>query len=350
MRFVFKTSYAQDLRLFRDGVERNCYAALLVALARAARADAGVPRRPEPGLHLRPVRPLPDGARRLHRARQPWPRRVPRHRRLCPRLLRPGPGPAVGGGGGAGGGGDGGDRGAGGPARPAHDRRVPDDRHPRLRPDHPGGADALGPGDGRPQGQAGGQARHLRHPLRQRRGLLLPVPGVPGRRPVAHPQPAALADRSGLGGHPRQRDRRAVDGRQPGLVQDHGLRLLGRPDGRGRRALRPQDRLPGARHLQRAALDPVPPHGGGGRPRQPPRRRVRRRLRGPAPGPHLGGAGRAAGVVRPGRSRCSAAGRRSRVPGGRPLRQAARPRAGHLRPDPRAVHPASSRSASMAAG
>ncbi len=32
MRFVFKTSYAQDLGLFRDGVQRNWYVALLVGL------------------------------------------------------------------------------------------------------------------------------------------------------------------------------------------------------------------------------------------------------------------------------------------------------------------------------
>ena len=32
MRFLFRTSYAQDLRLFRDGFQRNWYAALLVGL------------------------------------------------------------------------------------------------------------------------------------------------------------------------------------------------------------------------------------------------------------------------------------------------------------------------------
>src|SRR5262245_4438226 len=32
MRFVFKTSYTQDMRLFRDGVQRNWYLALLVVL------------------------------------------------------------------------------------------------------------------------------------------------------------------------------------------------------------------------------------------------------------------------------------------------------------------------------
>src|SRR5262245_66282371 len=33
MRFLFKTTYAQDLTLFTDGVQRNWYVALLVALA-----------------------------------------------------------------------------------------------------------------------------------------------------------------------------------------------------------------------------------------------------------------------------------------------------------------------------
>ena len=33
MRFVFKTTYAQDLGLFRDGVQRNCYLALLAGVA-----------------------------------------------------------------------------------------------------------------------------------------------------------------------------------------------------------------------------------------------------------------------------------------------------------------------------
>ena len=32
MRFVFKTSYAQDLGLFRDGVQRNWYLALFAGV------------------------------------------------------------------------------------------------------------------------------------------------------------------------------------------------------------------------------------------------------------------------------------------------------------------------------
>ena len=65
-------------------------------------------------------------------------------------------------------------------------------------------------------------------------------------------------------------------------LQDDGLRLLGGAHGAGRRAVRPQDRLHRARHLQRPALDPVPADGRGGRARQPARRDLRRGLRGPA--------------------------------------------------------------------
>ena len=86
---------------------------------------------------------------------------------------------------------------------------------------------ALGARDRRSQGPAGGQAGHLRRVVRRRRGVLLPVPGLPRRRALADRQPAALADGPRVGGDPRQRDRRAVDGRQPRRVQDHGLRLLG---------------------------------------------------------------------------------------------------------------------------
>ena len=32
MRFIFKTSYTQDLGIFRDDVQRNWYMALLVGL------------------------------------------------------------------------------------------------------------------------------------------------------------------------------------------------------------------------------------------------------------------------------------------------------------------------------
>ena len=94
--------------------------------------------------------------------------------------------------------------------------------------------------------------------LRLRLGVLLPVPGHAHRRALAHRQPAAsptgrawvairdseIAAQS-MGVHLR-------------ALQDAGLRLLRRAHGRGRRALRPQDRLHGPRHLHRPPLHPVP--------------------------------------------------------------------------------------------
>src|SRR5438477_7257345 len=142
-----------------------------------------------------------------------------------------------------------------------------------------------------------------------------------------------------MGRHPRQRGGRAVDGCQPRRVQDHGVRVLRRAHGCRRRALCAQDRLSRARHLKRAALDPVPAHGGGRRSRQPARRGLRRRLRRDAAGRDLPGAGRRPGLARPGLRRLRAGGRPRGVLARRPLRQAARARARHLRPDPRALHP-----------
>ena len=118
--------------------------------------------------------------------------------------------------------------------------------------------------------------------VRRRPVVLLPLPVLPGAGAVADAQPAALADRPRLDRHPRQRDRRPVDGRQPGDLQVDGLRLLGGADGAGGRAVRPQDRLPGARHLHHPAVDPVPAAGDRGRAGLAARRGVRRDLRGAA--------------------------------------------------------------------
>src|SRR5437899_5584442 len=171
------------------------------------------------------------------------------------------------------------------------------------------------------------------------RRALLPVPGFRDRRPVADRQSLALADGPRLGGDPRQSDRGAVDGRQPGGLQDQRLRRLGGTDGSGRRALRAQDRFSGAGHLQRAALDPVSLDGSRRRPRQPAWRVLRRCLRGDAPGGDLTGARpdpgvgqRPRGTVREGRGR-------GRVPRGRSVRQEAGPGGRALRADPRALHP-----------
>ena len=109
------------------------------------------------------------------------------------------------------------------------------------------------------------------------------------------------ADGPGLGGDPGQRDRGPVDGGQPRRVQDDRLRLLGGADGGRGRALRAQDRLPRPGHLHGAPVDPVPVDGRGGRPRQPARRAVRRGLRRAPARADLGGPGLRAGLLRPGR-------------------------------------------------
>src|SRR5206468_3823241 len=145
--------------------------------ARAAQPRAGIRGRHQPGLHLRAVRALRHGARRLHGPHQPGARRVPGDRRVRARLLHPRPRPAVGGVGGARRRHRGSRRRARRPARAAHDRRVPRDRDARLRVDHPGSLHAVGPRHGRPHGPAGGQGRALRRVLRRRRGVLPALPG-----------------------------------------------------------------------------------------------------------------------------------------------------------------------------
>ena len=286
MRFQFKTSYNQDIRLFRDKVGAFWYGLLALAvLALPAAALRILCRRDHLGVHLRHRRHLADGAGRLHRPGLAGPCRVPRHRRLRPRLL-PEARHALGAVGGAGRADHHGQRPRRRAAGAAHDRHLPRHRHAGLRGDHPGGVQPLGVGDPRLRRHAGGQARHLRRPLRGRPVVLLSLPVLPGAGAVADAQPAALADRPRLDRHPRQRDRRPVDGRQPGDLQVDGLRLLGGADGAGGRAVRPQDRLSGARHLHHPAVDPVPAAGDRGRAGLAARRGVRRHLRGPPAAGH----------------------------------------------------------------
>ena len=253
MRFVFKTSYEQDLGLFRDAVQRNWYVALLAGAARAAprwcptylvdislvfiyglcglslmvlagytglvslghAAFLGIGAYAHVYFIAGPRAALGASAVALAAVLTAARRRARR------------------------------------PARAAHDRRLPHDRHAGLRADHPGGVHPLGARHRRPQGQGRWTSRSIFGvSFAARRGVLLPVPGLPRRRALAHRQPAALADRPGLGGDPRQRDRRPVDGREPRRLQDAWPSptppaLMGV----GGRALRAQDRLPRPRHL-----------------------------------------------------------------------------------------------------
>ena len=75
-------------------------------------------------------------------------------------------------------------------------------------------------------------------------------------------------------------------GVQPGGLQVDRLRLLGGADGPGRRAVRAQDRLSRAGHLHHPAVDPVAAAGDRGRARLAAWRCVRRDLRGPAAADH----------------------------------------------------------------
>ena len=107
------------------------------------------------------------------------------------------------------------------PAGAAHDRHLPRDRDAGLRAHHPGGVQPLGARDRRLRRQAGGQAGRssaCRSTTSRSFYFLCLVFLVAGA--VADAQPAALADRPRLGRHPRQRDRRAVHGHQPGALQD----------------------------------------------------------------------------------------------------------------------------------
>ena len=158
MRFVFKTSYRQDLGLFRDAVQRNWYVALLVGLIVLPRI---VPAYLDDlslvfiyglcGLSLMVLAGYTGLVSLGHAAflgvgayahvyftqslGLPWV--------VCVALAA-----ALDRGGGR----------AGRLARAAHDRRLPHDRHAGLRPHHPGGLRALGARDRRPQGPRRGQA------------------------------------------------------------------------------------------------------------------------------------------------------------------------------------------------
>ena len=71
-----------------------------------------------------------------------------------------------------------------------------------------------------------------------------------GAGAVADPQPSALADRPRLGRHPRQRDRRPVDGASVSpSTESIAFAYSGGLMGPGGRAVRPQDRLSRSRHL-----------------------------------------------------------------------------------------------------
>ena len=145
MRFVFKTVVRAGPGPLPRRRAAQLVRGLLVGAARAAAAGAGRTWSTSACVFIYGlVRALAHGAGRLHRAGQPRPRRLPRHRRLRPRLLRAGSRAAVGARRGAGGRAHRGGRRARRPAGAADDGRLPDHRHAGLRAHHPGGLHPLG--------------------------------------------------------------------------------------------------------------------------------------------------------------------------------------------------------------
>ena len=87
MRFLFKTAYEQDIRLFRDGTPAVWYALLtVIVLAIPSLLSRYYIRRDHVGVHLWHLRCLANGAGRLHRPHFAGPRRLFRHRSICARL------------------------------------------------------------------------------------------------------------------------------------------------------------------------------------------------------------------------------------------------------------------------
>ena len=103
------------------------------------------------------------------------------------------------------------------------------------------------------------------HRLTQCLGVLLPVPGGARGGGARRHQPDALADGPGHGGDPRLGDLRPEPRRQPGALQDHRLRHQRLHHGARRRAVRPQAQVHLARRLQHHPVDPAAADGGGGR-------------------------------------------------------------------------------------
>ena len=136
------------------------------------------------GFHLRHLRRLAHGAGGLYRAGLARPRRLPRHRRLCARLLSPA-WHALGGVRRAGHADHHGLRHHRRLAGVAHDRHLPRHRHPSLLGHHPGGFHALGVGDARVRRHGRRETRHFRLCIHRQHRVLLSVRGRAGPDPVA---------------------------------------------------------------------------------------------------------------------------------------------------------------------
>ena len=241
MRILFKTSYLDDIRLFRHGGNVFWYgllvACLLVAPARAARV---LRRRALAGVHPGDRRRRPDAADRLHGAREPRPRRL--HGASAPTstptsspracrswssfpvagLAALAAGIAV--------------------ALPANRMTgiylaIATLAFSQIVEQVVVRWESVTRGF---QGMPVPPPDLFGHRLAQRLGVLLSVPGRARGGGARRHQPDALADGPGHGGDPRLRDLRAEPRRQPGALQDHRLRHQRLHHRARRRAVRPQ--------------------------------------------------------------------------------------------------------------
>jgi hypothetical protein len=76
-----------------------------------------------------------------------------------------------------------------------------------------------------------------------------------------YPEPLARARRARPHRNPRQRNCRAIDGSKSDLLQDLGFWLLSRDDGVCRSAVRAQDWISCARYIHRPVVDSIPSNG-----------------------------------------------------------------------------------------
>ena len=209
MRFIFKTDYAQDIRLFQHGGQMFWYGAARRAAARRAVSGQRLRAVATPlHLHLLDRRLRADAAGRLHRADLARPRRVPRGRRLhrgaaaggrhAVRRLDRLRGAVLGRG-----------RHHRRPAGAAPEGHLPRDRDLRVQRDRRGDHHALGASlTGGNSGKLLKADRHVRLPAQQRRELLLSLPRAHRAVLPRADQPAALADRPRLRRDPRLRKSR----------------------------------------------------------------------------------------------------------------------------------------------
>ena len=162
-------------------------------------------------------------------------------------------------------------------------RRLPGDRHARLRRDHPPARPRSSTGSARPAASPTSRYPPSVGPLKfgalHLNAVLLPRPDLRDHH-LLLPAPAGeQPGRAGLDGDPRGRGRRRADGRADVQVQAVGVRHRRRGRRLAGALYADQDAVHQPEQLRPAPVDPVPRRRGARRPRQHARRHPRRRRR-----------------------------------------------------------------------